>query len=79
MLKEGPAPVTAYAIGVQNIPLGIEMGGDERKDVQRNTVDVNEGVPPLANVCQRCRNVLIELRDVVEGKTAEEVSLRPRE
>ena len=79
MLKEGLAPVTAHTIGVQKVLLGIEMGGNERKDIQRNAVDGNEGVPPLANVCQRCRNVLIELRDVVEGKAAEGVNPRPRE
>jgi len=53
MLKEGPAPMTAYMTGVETVRLGIEVGGDEGKDIQRNAVDVNERVPPFADACQR--------------------------
>ena len=74
MLKEGPAPMTAYVTGVETVRLGIEVGGDEGKDVQRNAVDMNERVPPLADVCQRGGSIPVELGDVVKGEAAEEVS-----
>ena len=53
MLKEGPTPMTAYMTGPEKVRLGIEVGGDEGKDIQRNAVDVSEGVPPFADACQR--------------------------
>ena len=53
MLKEGPAPMTAYLTGFEKVLLGREVGGDEGKDVQRNAVDVGEGVLPFADACQR--------------------------
>ena len=75
MLKENPAPMTAYITGVETERLDTEVGGDKGKDVHRNAVDVNEGVPPLADVCQRSRNIPIELRNVVKGEAVEEVSV----
>ena len=42
VLKEGPAPMTAYKTGTKNILLGGEMDGDEGKDVQRDAVYVKE-------------------------------------
>ena len=53
MLEEGPTPMTAHESGVESVILGGEMGGDERKDIQRDTIDGNERVPPLADVRQR--------------------------
>ena len=67
MLKESPAPITAHITGIETIRLGMKVGGDERKDIQRNAVDADEGVPPLADVCQRSRDVAVELRNVVKG------------
>jgi len=67
MSEEGPAPMTAHMTGAETVRLGIEVGGDEGKDVQRDAVDVNEGIPPLADVCQRGRNIPVEFRDVVRG------------
>ena len=67
MLKKGPAPMAAYVTGSETIRLGMKVGGDEGKHVQRNAVDVNEGIPPLANACQRGRNIPAELGDVVGG------------
>ena len=67
--------MTAYITGTELVRLGVKMGGDEGKDIQRNAVDVNEGVPPLADVCQRSRNIPIELRNIVEGEAVEEVDV----
>jgi len=67
MLKESPAPMAAYMTDAEKVRLGMKVGGDERKDIQRNAVDADEGVPPLADVCQRSRNVAVELRNVVKG------------
>jgi len=75
MLKESSAPMTAYIAGTETIRLGMKIGGDERKDIQRNTVDADEGVPPLADVCQRSRNVTVELRNVVKDKAMEEIGV----
>jgi len=74
MSKKGPAPMTAYVTGPETVLLGEEVGGDEGKDVQRDTVDINEGVPPLADICQRGRSIPVELGDVVKGEATEEVS-----
>ena len=41
MLKEGPAPMTADMVGSETVHLGMEVGGDEGKDIQRNAVDGN--------------------------------------
>jgi hypothetical protein len=43
------------------------------KDIQRNAVDADEGVPPLADICQRSRNIPVELRNVVKGEAVEEI------
>ena len=75
MLKEGPAPMAAYIAGAETVRLEIEVGGDKGKDIQRKAIDVNERVPPLADVHQRGRNIPIELRNVVEGEAVEEISV----
>jgi len=67
--------MTAHMTGVETVRLGIEVGGDEGKDIQRDAVDVIEGVPPFADVCQRGRNIPVELGDVVKGEAAEEVGV----
>ena len=41
--------MTAYKTNAEAVFLGREVGGDEGKDIQGDTVDVDEGVPPLAN------------------------------
>ena len=51
------------------------MGGDQGKDIRREAIDVNQGVPPLADVHQRGRNIPVELRNVVEGEAVEDVSV----
>jgi len=74
MLKEGPTPMTAYVTGIETVRrLEMEVGGDEGKDVQRNAVDADEGVPPLADVCQRDRDIPVELGDFVKGEAVREV------
>jgi hypothetical protein len=52
-MKEGSAPMTTDGSGIETVPLGREVGGYERKDVQWNPVDWCERIPPLANRCQR--------------------------
>ena len=39
VMKEGCTPMTTDESSVETVPLGREVGGYERKDVQRNTVD----------------------------------------
>ena len=62
MLKEGPTPMTTHMTGTESVLLGTQMGGDERKNIQRNAIGVGEGVPPFTDVCQRGRSILVELR-----------------
>ena len=68
--------MTAYESGLETI-LQKEMGGDQGKDVQRDTVYGNEGVPPLPDSRQRSRDILVELRNLIEGETIEQVSVLP--
>lgn len=74
MLNEGLPPLTAHEGGVEKVILRREMGGDERKDIQRDTVDRDERVPPLADICQRRRNILTKLRDVAKGEAVVGIS-----
>ena len=67
--------MAAYMAGVETVRLGMEVGGDEGKDVQRDAVDTNERVPPLTDVRQRGRDIPVELGDVVKGETVEEVGV----
>ena len=67
--------MAAYMAGVETVRLGMEVGGDEGKDVQRDAVDVNEGIPPLANVRQCGRDIPVELGDIVKGKAVKEVGV----
>jgi len=75
MLKEGSAPMTAYTTGAESVPLRIEMGGNEGKDIQRYAVDGDEGVTPLADSCQRGRSIPVESGNAVGGEAVEEVSV----
>lgn len=74
MPKEGPAPVTAYMGGLQTVLDIRKVVGDEGNDIQRNAIDLNEGVPPLADICRRNGNIPVKLRNIVEGEAVEEVS-----
>ena len=67
--------MTTHVTGPETVFLGTEMGGDEGKDIQRNPVDIDEGVPPFMDVCQRGRSIPVELRNIVKGEAIEEVSL----
>ena len=67
--------MTAHMTGAETVRLRMEMGGDEGKDIERNAVDGNKRVPPLADICQCGRNTSVELRNSVEGETIEEVSV----
>ena len=80
MLEGDPAPMTTNETEAETVVLGREMGGDEGKDIQRDAVDGNEGVPPLADGDQRGRDVLVELRKGIKGEAIDQVSaLLPRE
>ena len=74
MSNEGSAPMTAYESGSETILLRREMGGDEGKDVQRNTVYGSERVLPLADSHQRGRDILVELRNLIGGEATESQS-----
>ena len=67
MLEEDSTPMTAYMTGPEEVRLGREMDEDEGKNIQRHAIDVGQGAPPLADVCQRSRDVAVELRNVVKG------------
>jgi len=73
MLKEGSTPLTAYMAGTEAVLLRIEMGGNEGKDIQRYAVDGDEGVPPLADSCQRGRSIPVELGNDIGGEAVEEI------
>jgi len=67
--------MTAYMTGAETVCLGMEMGGDEGKDIQRNAVDGSEGILPLADIRQCGRNTTVELRNSIEGETIGEGSV----
>ena len=69
MLKKSPTPMTTHRSGVETVLLGRQVDGDETEDLQRDAIDVNEGVFPLTNGCQRGRDVPVELRDRVRGES----------
>ena len=60
--------------GIENVLLGIEVGRDERKDIRWDAVDGSEGVPPLANGCQRSRSIFVELGNDLQSETARIIS-----
>ena len=66
--------MTAYESGAKTVLLGRETGGDQGKVLQRDAVYVNEGVPLLADSCQRGRSIVVELRRYHEGEATEQVS-----
>jgi len=75
MLKKGLAPMTADMAGTETVRLGMKIGGDEGKDVQRDAVDVNEGVLPLADICQRGRDILVESGDFIKSGAVNEIGV----
>jgi hypothetical protein len=60
--------MAAYGAGAEKVLLGREMGGDEGKDIQWDTVYGNERVPPFANSRQRGRGLLVELGNLSKVK-----------
>ena len=72
MLNEGPVPMAAHIAGANKVPLVREVGGDKGENVQRDTIDGDERVPPLADIRQSDRSILIKLRHRVEGKSVRE-------
>ena len=71
MLNEGPAPVTAYESGPETVPLGREMGRDPGKDLRRDAVYGDEGVPPLPDSYQRGQGIPVEPANLTEGEAIE--------
>ena len=60
--------------GLQKVLDVRKVVRDEGKDIQRNAIDLDKGVPPLADIRGRNGNVPVNLRNLVEGEAAEEVS-----
>ena len=44
--------MAAHIAGVNDVPLVREAGGDKVENVQRDAIDVDERVPPFADVRQ---------------------------
>ena len=74
MLEKHSAPMTTDEGGAKAVVLRGEVGWDERKDVQRNTVNADEGVLPFSDGCKRGRDVPVELRNRVQGEAANRIS-----
>ena len=74
MFEEGPTPMTAHESGTEQIILGGEMGGNKGKDINRDTVDRRERIPPFTDGRQRGGSVPVELRNGIQGEAAGEVS-----
>ena len=68
MLEEGSAPMTAHESGAETVLLRREVGGDEGKDIQRDTVDGCEGVLQFADGYRCIRDIPFGLRNGVHGK-----------
>lgn len=49
MLNEGSAPVAAYGGGAKQVIFAREMSGDDGENFQREAIDRDERVPPLAD------------------------------
>lgn len=71
MFKEDPAPMTAHESGAETIFLKMEVGGDEGKDIQWDTVDGSKGVLPFTDGPECGRNIPLKLRDRVQGEAME--------
>ena len=68
MLKEDSAPMTAHESGAETVLLRREMGGDEGKDIQRESVDGSEGVPRFTDGCEYTRDIPLEFRKLFQSK-----------
>ena len=66
--------MAAYEAGAETVSLKSEVGGNEGKDIQREAIDRGERVLPLVDGCQRRRDVMIKLRDLITGNAAKDVS-----
>jgi len=66
--------MAAYESDAETVFLGVEMGGDEGKDIQWDAVYSDEGVPPFADSRQRGRGILVKLRNLIEGEAAKEIN-----
>ena len=69
--------MTAHKSSPETILLGREMGGDKGKDLRRDAVRANGGVPPLADGQQRGRCFQAESTNLIEGEVANKVSASP--
>ena len=70
MLGEVSTPMTTHGTCVNEVRLAGQVGRDKGEDFLRETIYGDERVPPLADVRQRDRSVLIEFRDHIEGGPA---------
>lgn len=75
MFEEGSAPMATNGSGVEAVPLGSEVGGDEQKDIQWHAVDRSEGILPSANVRQSGRSVSVELGNGLQSEAAGAISM----
>ena len=74
MFNEGPTPISTNESRSESIVLRGEMGGDKGKHIHRDAVDGRKSVPPFADGYQCGCSVPVELRNSIQGETAEEVS-----
>ena len=65
MLNQSPAPMTAHKTREETVLLGREVGGDEGKEIQRDAVDVSDGVLPFTDNSKYGRNFALEVRNLV--------------
>jgi hypothetical protein len=61
--------MTTHGTEAKYITSRGEIGGDERENVERDAIERDERVPPLADSRQRGRGILIKLRNHIEGGT----------
>ena len=61
--------MTAYESRPETVLLGFEMGGDERKDLRRDAVYANEGVPLPTDGHQCACYTPVEATNLIEGET----------
>ena len=73
MMKKCSAPMTADKSNPEAITQRGEMHRNEAKDVQWETVDGGQQVPPFVDGCRSGRDAFGELREL------EKVGLEPRE
>ena len=62
MLKKGSAPMTAHKSDPEAITQGSEMRRNKAKDIQWETVNGDEEVPPLVDGCRSGRDIFGKLK-----------------